>query len=101
MTASKKKALARMKGEIGLGQLGGVALAVVITVVLIAMGSLLLNGMQEQTDNTTDAYTIIGQGIDALSVFGDWIGLIVLIVVMVVVIVIIVKSLGGVTNLGS
>lgn len=54
--------------------------------ITLGMVTLALAGMQNQTDASSDAYTILGEGIDAVGVFSDWQSTLAIIIVTVIII---------------
>lgn len=72
----------KLKGQ--LADMPNAALYVVILTIVVAMGVLILVGMNDSTTDS-DASEILGEGITGLGVFGDWFSTIVLVVIAVVI----------------
>ena len=68
----------KFKGQ--LANMPDAALYMVILTIVVAMGVLILVGMNDSTTDTS-ATEILGEGITGLGVFGDWFSTIVLVVI--------------------
>ena len=62
----------------GVESLGPMALAIVSLAIIVGVGAIVLGEMETTIDNA-DAEGVLGQGIDALSTFGDFFTVIVVI----------------------
>ena len=72
----------KLKGQ--LADLPASAISIVVLVIVVAMGVLILAGMNSSTTNT-DAQTLIGKGVTGLSTYGDWFTTIILVIISVVI----------------
>jgi len=73
--------------------LSNAALAMVILTIVVSIGALILNEFQNVTPNTTQAFTIIGQGLTALSTFGNFFNVIVITIIGVALFILILAGL--------
>ena len=79
----------------GIMDLSRSALAVVILVVVVAIGAQLLSTVRStQTANTVE-YNVTNKGLTALSTYGDWFTIIVIVVIASVVIVLLMGAFRG------
>ena len=86
----------KLKG-LTLSNLQGAALAMVVLVIVIAVGAQILGTIRDtQTANTVERNTTEA-GLDAMAEFGDWFTIIVLVLIAVVIIALLVRGLGGMT----
>jgi len=82
-----------MKG-ITVGQLGGLAVALVVVAIMISIGGQILTELQAtQTVNST-AYLITADGLEGVGNLGDWLPLIGLVIAAAAVIGIVVRHMG-------
>lgn len=87
----------RMKG-MTLSNLQAAGIAMVVLVVIIAIGAQILGQIQAtQTENTTE-YNTTGSGLTAMAQFGNWFTIIVLVLIAVVIIGLLIRGLGGVAG---
>ena len=93
MVASvKSTGRAVMKGNLAALQTS--ALAVVVLVIIVAVGAQILGQIRTtQTVNTTE-YNVTNKGLDAMKTYGDWFTIIVIIIVAVVIIVLLTRGFG-------
>ena len=98
-----KSLLFNNKGQYTVGSLGGLAIAMVVAAIIIAMGGEILSDIQGGLTGAsgyacglsgTAAYNASCGGLKATNTFGDWLDTIALIIVAAVVIGIIVSSFG-------
>lgn len=61
----------RLKGQMTLNILPIAALSIVVFIMITALGTLILAGMNGSTDNA-DAQAVIDEGIDSMSDFAGW-----------------------------
>lgn len=81
----RKETKTRMKG-LTLNSLTGSALALVVLVIVVAIGAQILGEIQDtQTVNSTE-YNVTGDGMSALADYADWFSTIVTIIIAVVII---------------
>lgn len=95
------EALTAMKhavfGEKGytVSDLAPLAIVFVVLAITVGMGALILSEMKNQTDAGSTAESVITKGIDAMSSFGDWFGILVVVVIAAVIIGIVLRYFGG------
>lgn len=83
-----------MKGQ-NVSGLQGAAIAIVVLVVIVAVGAQILGQLRDtQTVNTTEHNTTT-LGLDAMAEFGNWFVIIVLVVIAVVIITLLLRGFGG------
>jgi branched-subunit amino acid ABC-type transport system permease component len=80
-----KETLHNKMSGLTIGDIGPIALTLGIAIIVIAVVAMILSNMRDQVNNTSTAYTIIGKGLDALNVFGDWFGIIVIVAVAAII----------------
>ena len=75
---------------LSVGQFGGLALAFVVTAVVISVGADILTQVQSGQTNTTagrtTAYNITGEGLDGMETLGEWLPTVAVIIAAAVVI---------------
>ena len=82
---SKVIEMTKLKGQ-ALGGLSNSAIAVLLLILVVAVGATVLQTIQgTQTTDAAD-YNITGQGLSALSTYGDFFSVIVVVVVFAVII---------------
>ncbi len=84
-TKAKGKAFAEDTLGLTIGDIGPIALTLGVAVIIISVVSLILGEMQGQVENESTAYEIIGDGLDSMSVFGDWFDIIVIVAVAAII----------------
>jgi len=84
-TKAKGRAFANQSLGLSIGDIGPIALTLGVAVIIISVVSLVLGNMQDQVNDTSTAYDIIGKGLDAMSVFGDWFNIIVIVAVAAII----------------
>ena len=89
-----------MKKQKGLtlSSLQAAGLAMVVLVIVIAIGAQIVGEVRgTQTVNTTE-YNVSDEGLGAMSEFADWFTIIVIVLIAVVIISLLVRGLGGSTT---
>lgn len=87
----------RMKG-MTLTSLQGGAMALVVLVIVLAVGAQILGQIRNtETANTTE-WNTTGSGLNALNTFSNWFTVIVLVIIAVVIISLLIRGLGGLAS---
>lgn len=87
----------RMKGQT-VSSLAGGAIALVVLVVVIAVGAQILGTIQDtQTVNTTEHNTT-AEGLKAMDEFANWFTIIVLVIIAVVIIGLLLRGFGSISR---
>jgi len=77
------------------GNLGSVALAFVVVVIVIGVGATILSQLQATQTSGTVAYNTTGYGLTSLSTMGQWLPLLALVIIATLIIAVVVRSFGG------
>ena len=73
------------KKGMGVGALGGIALALVVVVIIITFGAVMLSQLKDTQVADSAAANVAASGLEGMSTFGEWIPTIALIVVFAVI----------------
>lgn len=74
------------KGQvIGLGDLSGVAIGVLVFVIVVSIGAVILAEVQQTQTNNTVAFNTTADGLTGISLFGDFVSIIVLVAIAAVI----------------
>lgn len=76
----------------------GGAIAFVILGVVLGLGAIILTQFQNSSSvggSGTTAYTVIGNGLTALSTFSSWQNLLAIVIVAVIILTLVIRSIGG------
>ena len=83
----------KQKGNVS--ALQGYALALVVLVIIVAVGAQILGKIQATQTASTTEYNTTTKGLTAMSQFGDWFSIIVIIVIAVVIIALLLGAFRG------
>lgn len=84
----------RSKG-IAVSGLQGAAIAIVVLVVIVAVGAQILGQLRDTQTADTVEFNTTTLGLDAMAEFGNWFVIIVLVVIAVVIITLLLRGFGG------
>lgn len=97
----KTKQFLKDKKGIAISDLAPLAVVFVILAIVIGMGAMILDEMNDSGSVTSDtAHSVLTDGISALSDFSGWFGILVLIVIAAIIIGIVMRYFGGVERSG-
>lgn len=74
----------KMKG-LGVGDIGPVALAVMLAVIIVSVSAYILASMDTSISDVNASY-VLQKGLSAMTTFADWFSIIIIVVVAVIVI---------------
>jgi len=87
----------RKKG-LTLSALQGAGLAMVVLVIIIAVGAQILGTIRDTQTSGSYEYNTTTAGLDAMEEFGNWFTIIVLVLIAVVIIALLIRGLGGMSG---